>query len=55
MGKGFVLNVTQLCIINSFFMTDKPPLMVSFRHKAPALQFNEEKHIALNINGIVLM
>ena len=55
MGKGFVLNVTQLCIINSFFMTDKPPLMVSFRYKAPALQFNEEKHIDLNINGIVLM
>ena len=39
----------------AFFMTDKPLLMVSFRHKALAFQFNEDKHIDLNINGIVPM
>ena len=52
--RGFVLNVTQLCIINSFCMTDKPPLMVHLGTKHQL--FNLMKiNIDLNINGIVLM
>ena len=37
-------------------MTEKPSLMVySGTDKAPALQFNEDEHIDLNMNRIILV
>ena len=54
MGRGFVLNVTQLRTINSFFMTDKPLLMVHSVTHHQLIKLNKDEHIELNINRIIL-